>query len=91
MCPGEWDALTPLGFWDTNGSPNLSQTTRPDNDKHCWNRPEYCEESWRFGDTSCHSDSSKRPSAYHGLFVCWSLKAYQPILGYLMPNPFLYK
>ena len=21
--PGEWDAQTPLGFWDTNGSPNL--------------------------------------------------------------------
>ena len=27
--PGEWDAQTSLGFWDTNGSPNLGQTTRP--------------------------------------------------------------
>ena len=25
---GEWDTLTPLGFWNTNGSPNLDQTTR---------------------------------------------------------------
>ena len=27
---GERDTQTPMGFWDTNGSPNLSQTTRPD-------------------------------------------------------------
>ena len=33
ICPGEWDARTPLGFWDTNGSPNLGQTTRPCNNK----------------------------------------------------------
>ena len=26
---GERDAQTPLGFWDTNGSSNPSQTTRP--------------------------------------------------------------
>ena len=24
---GEWDAQTSLWFWDTNGSPNLGQTT----------------------------------------------------------------
>ena len=29
ICPGEWDAQTPLGFWDTNESPNLGQTTWP--------------------------------------------------------------
>ena len=29
ICPGEWDTQSPLGFWDTNGSPNLDQTTRP--------------------------------------------------------------
>ena len=28
ICHGEWDTQTPLGFWDTNGSPNLGQTTR---------------------------------------------------------------
>ena len=28
ISPGEWDAQTPLGFWDTNGSPNLGLTTR---------------------------------------------------------------
>ena len=29
VCLGKWNAKTPLGFWDTNGSPNLSQSTRP--------------------------------------------------------------
>ena len=24
ICPEEWDTLTPLGFWDTNGSTNMS-------------------------------------------------------------------
>ena len=27
--PGEWDALTSPGFWDTNGSSNLDQKTWP--------------------------------------------------------------
>ena len=31
--PGKWDAHTFLGFWDTNGSPNLSQKTRPYNNQ----------------------------------------------------------
>ena len=26
--PGEWDTQTSLGFWDTNGSLNIDQTTR---------------------------------------------------------------
>ena len=29
--PGEWDTQTPLGFWHTNGSPNLGQTVGPYN------------------------------------------------------------
>ena len=29
ICPGKWNAQAPLGFWDTNGSLNLGQTTRP--------------------------------------------------------------
>ena len=33
ICPGKWDAQTPLGFWDTNGSPNLGQMTRPINNQ----------------------------------------------------------
>ena len=33
ICPGKWDIQTPLGFWGTNGSPNLGQTTRPYNNK----------------------------------------------------------
>ena len=27
--PKKWDAWNSLGFWDTNGSFNFSQTTRP--------------------------------------------------------------
>ena len=33
ICPSEWDAETPLGFLDSNGSPNLSQTTSPYNNQ----------------------------------------------------------
>ena len=28
ICPGNWDAQTPLGSWDTNGSPDIGQTNR---------------------------------------------------------------
>ena len=28
ICPEEWHTQTFLGFWDTNGSPNLGQTNR---------------------------------------------------------------
>ena len=28
LCPGEWNAQTPQGFWNTSGSHNLGQTTR---------------------------------------------------------------
>ena len=31
ICPGKWDAQTPLRFWDTNGSRNLGKMTRPYN------------------------------------------------------------
>ena len=30
---GDWDAQALLGFWDTNGSPNLGQTTTPSNNQ----------------------------------------------------------
>ena len=33
ICPGKWDAQTPLGFWNINRSPNLGQTTRPSNNQ----------------------------------------------------------
>ena len=40
-CPGKWDALTCLWFWDKNGSLNIGQTTRPNNNQQtkrsCWN------------------------------------------------------
>ena len=29
ICLGKWDAQTSLRFWDTNGSPNPSETIRP--------------------------------------------------------------
>ena len=31
ICPGEWDTQNSLWFWDTNGSPNPGQKTRPSN------------------------------------------------------------
>ena len=31
ICPGKGDAQNSLGLWDTNGSINLGQTTRPCN------------------------------------------------------------
>ena len=31
--PWEWDALNPMEFCYTNGSPNLGQTTRPHNNQ----------------------------------------------------------
>ena len=38
--PGEWDAQSSLGFWDTNKSPNLGQTTKPSDSQQkkrtCW-------------------------------------------------------
>ena len=33
ICPGEWDRETPLGFWHTNGSPNLNHMARPYNNQ----------------------------------------------------------
>ena len=33
ICPGEWDAQTSPGFWNTNWSPNLGKTTRPCNNQ----------------------------------------------------------
>ena len=31
---------------------------------HYWDRPEYCEKSWRLEETCCHSNPCERPSAY---------------------------
>ena len=36
---------------------------RSSKQQHYWKQPEYWEESWRFGETCCHSISSERPSA----------------------------
>ena len=30
--------------------------------QHCWDKPEYWEESWRLQKTCCHSNSSEKPS-----------------------------
>ena len=55
FCPGEWDAQTPLGFWDTNGSPNLGQTTWPYN-----NQQQQQKRSWRLGTLSPGWPQSKK-------------------------------
>ena len=33
ICPGKRDAQIPLGFWHTNGSPNLGHTIGPYNNQ----------------------------------------------------------
>ena len=33
ISPGDWHTQIPLGFWHTNGSLNLGQTTRPYKDQ----------------------------------------------------------
>ena len=33
ICPGKSEAETPLGFWDTNRSPNIGPTTRTGNNQ----------------------------------------------------------
>ena len=42
ICPTEWDTQIPLGFSDTNGSPNLGQMTRSYN-----NQEKRKEENWQ--------------------------------------------
>ena len=49
ICPKEWHTQTPLGFWDTNGSPNLGQTTRPYNNHRK-------ERTWRIVDFAIPAD-----------------------------------
>ena len=36
------------------------EESKPTRLEHCWNRPEYWEESWRPEETCCHSDSSEK-------------------------------
>ena len=54
----ENDTQTPMELWYTNGSPNLSQKTRPDRVLLIINK------NWRLVEISCNSISSERPSAY---------------------------
>ena len=48
--------LKGLGDWKVGDNWRLSKQ------RHCSERPEYWEESWRLKETCCHSNSSKRPS-----------------------------
>ena len=41
----------------------INDQWRPSKLQHYWEQPEYWEESWRFVETWCYSNSSKRPSA----------------------------
>ena len=38
-----------------------SEELRPCRQQHCWDRPEYWEESWKPEETYCRSDSNERP------------------------------
>ena len=33
ICPREWNSQTHMGVWDTNGSHNLGEMTRPNNNQ----------------------------------------------------------
>ena len=33
ICPGEWYTQTSMGLWHSNRSPNLGQTTIPNNNR----------------------------------------------------------
>ena len=33
ICSGKWDSQNSLGFWDTSGSSNSGQTTKPYNNQ----------------------------------------------------------
>ena len=40
----------------------LEDKWTPSKLQHCWDWPEYWEESWKLEETCCHSDSSEKPS-----------------------------
>ena len=46
---------------------SLDDVWRPSKILHYWDRPEYREESWNFGKTCCHSNSSEKHSANAGV------------------------
>ena len=52
ICLGEWNTQTALGFWDTNGSPNLGQTARPYNNQQKRENLQNCRLCWPSGSTS---------------------------------------
>ena len=54
--PGEWDAQTPLGFWDTNGPPNLGQTTRPYNKQQQQQQQQQQQRTWQIVDFAVLAD-----------------------------------
>ena len=43
ICPREWYVQTTIGFWNTNGSPNLGQTTRSHHNRQKKGNLENCE------------------------------------------------
>ena len=51
ICPREWDVQNPLGFWNTDVSPNLGQTTGPKNNQ----QKSELSELWDFAVSADHS------------------------------------
>ena len=43
----------------------LEEESRPSKLQHCWDRPEYREESWRLEETYCHSGFSENHQLKH--------------------------
>ena len=68
--PGKWNAQTPLGFWDTNGSHNLGQTTRHYNNDEK-KRERKLVELWTFNHRIKLKESEKKDKY---LDLAWELK-----------------
>ena len=59
--------LPPFNNNDNNNNSwrtwKLAEMWRPSKPQHYWEQTEYWEESWRFEETCCHSNSREKPSA----------------------------
>ena len=73
ICPGKWDAQTPLGFRDTNRSSNLGQTTRPYNNQQKKENLQNCGfGSFGWSQIKIEKKKSEKKDKY--LDVAWELK-----------------
>ena len=73
ICSGEWDAQTSLGFWDTDRSSDLNQTTSPYNNQQK-KKKRICR-IWDFAIPTDHREKfkeSEKKDKY--LDLAWKLK-----------------